>query len=123
MGKADETRLNSLAANGFRLTPEQEEILDQADRFAENELWPLQQKMDDEEWWPPQAMPANRASHGSDDVTSLKPRRNTRRFFLDFKAASAASSNPGAATHSTNCLASAVAVAPSRGRLKATMPP
>jgi len=54
----DETRLNSLAANGFRLTPEQDEILDQADRFAENELWPLQQKMDDEEWWPPQAMPA-----------------------------------------------------------------
>ena len=29
----------------------------QADRFAENELWPLQQKIDDEEWWPPQAMP------------------------------------------------------------------
>ena len=58
MAKPNETRLNSLAANGFRLTPEQEEILDQADRFAENELWPLQQKMDDEEWWPPQAMPA-----------------------------------------------------------------
>jgi len=58
MAKPDETRLNSLAANGFRLTPEQEEILNQADRFAESELWPLQQKMDDEEWWPPQAMPA-----------------------------------------------------------------
>ena len=58
MAKPDETRLNSLAANGFRLTPEQEEILDQADRFAEKELWPLQQRMDEEEWWPPEAMPA-----------------------------------------------------------------
>ena len=53
-----ELRLNSLAANGFRLSAEQEEILDQADRFAEKEFWPLQQKMDDEEWWPPEAMPA-----------------------------------------------------------------
>src|SRR5215470_6610833 len=54
----DELRLNSLAANGFRLSPEQQEILDHADRFAADELYPLQQKMDDEEWWPPQAMPA-----------------------------------------------------------------
>jgi isovaleryl-CoA dehydrogenase len=53
-----EPRLNSLAANGFRLSPEQQEILDSADRFAEAELYPLQQKMDEEEWWPPQAMPA-----------------------------------------------------------------
>jgi len=49
---------NAFAANAFRLTPEQQEILDQADRFAEKEFWPLQQKMDDEEWWPPQTMPA-----------------------------------------------------------------
>src|SRR5262245_44578830 len=54
----EELRLNSLAANGFRLSPEQQEILDSADRFAEAELYPLQQKMDEEEWWPPQAMPA-----------------------------------------------------------------
>jgi isovaleryl-CoA dehydrogenase len=54
----DELRLNSLVANGFRLTGEQQEILDQADRFAQDELFSLQQKMDDEEWWPPQAMPA-----------------------------------------------------------------
>lgn len=58
MAMPDDRRLNTLAANGFRLTPEQEEILDQSDRFAEKELWPLQQKMDDEEWWPPEAMPA-----------------------------------------------------------------
>ena len=54
----EDQRLNSLAANGFRLTGEQQEILDQADRFAQAELHPLQQKMDEEEWWPPQAMPA-----------------------------------------------------------------
>ena len=54
----DELRLNSAAANGFRLSPEQQEILDSADRFAAAELYPLQQKMDEEEWWPPQAMPA-----------------------------------------------------------------
>ena len=54
----EELRLNSAAANGFRLSPEQQEILDQADRFAAAELYPLQQKMDEEEWWPPQAMPA-----------------------------------------------------------------
>jgi isovaleryl-CoA dehydrogenase len=58
MASPNETRLNSLAANGFRLSPDQEEILHQADRFAEKELWPLQQKMDDDEWWPPEVMPA-----------------------------------------------------------------
>jgi isovaleryl-CoA dehydrogenase len=57
-GDASELRSNALAANGFRLAPDQEEILAQADRFAERELWPLQQRMDDEEWWPPQVMPA-----------------------------------------------------------------
>jgi isovaleryl-CoA dehydrogenase len=49
---------NSATANGFRLTPEQEEILDHSARFAENELLSLQARMDDEEWWPPQVMPA-----------------------------------------------------------------
>jgi isovaleryl-CoA dehydrogenase len=53
-----EPRTNSLAANGFRLSAEQEEILAVSDRFAETEFWPLQQRMDDEEWWPPEAMPA-----------------------------------------------------------------
>lgn len=51
------TRVNTLAANGFRLTPDQEEVLEQASRFARDELWPLQQRMDDDEWWPPQTMP------------------------------------------------------------------
>jgi len=42
----------------FRLTDDQEQILDAADKFARRELHPLQQRMDDEEWWPPQLMPS-----------------------------------------------------------------
>ena len=30
-------------------------MLDQADRFARAELYPLSRRMDDEEWWPPKA--------------------------------------------------------------------
>lgn len=37
------------------LSNEEQEILDQADRFARNELYPLAQRMDDEEWWPESA--------------------------------------------------------------------
>jgi len=44
-------------APSFGLNSEQEEILDQASRFAEHELLPLASRMDDEEWWPPQTMP------------------------------------------------------------------
>ncbi len=55
---ATDLRANSYADHGFRLTPEQQEVLDQADKFGRGELHGLQQKMDDEEWWPPQAMPA-----------------------------------------------------------------
>ena len=51
-------RAHALAANGFRLSADQEEILSVSDRFAQAELWPLQQRMDDAEWWPPEAMPA-----------------------------------------------------------------
>jgi isovaleryl-CoA dehydrogenase len=36
----------------FGLTDDQREILAQVDRFARTELYPLQQRMDDEEWWP-----------------------------------------------------------------------
>jgi len=45
-------------ASAFDLTAEQQEILDLASRFGRDELLPLQPRMDDEEWWPPQAMPA-----------------------------------------------------------------
>ena len=55
---AADTRAQSFAAGGFRLSAEQEEILSTSGRFAQAEFWPLQQRMDDEEWWPPEAMPA-----------------------------------------------------------------
>jgi isovaleryl-CoA dehydrogenase len=42
--------------SGFALTPDQEEILSTADGFAKEEFWPLQQRMDNEEWWPDTAM-------------------------------------------------------------------
>jgi isovaleryl-CoA dehydrogenase len=45
------------ASTGFGLTDDQREILEQVDRFARKELYPLQQRMDDEEWWPEQTFP------------------------------------------------------------------
>ena len=39
------------------LSNDEQNILDQADRFAQKELYPLAQRMDDEEWWPEQAFP------------------------------------------------------------------
>ncbi|HLN11355.1 MAG TPA: acyl-CoA dehydrogenase family protein [Xanthobacteraceae bacterium] len=54
----EHARLNSPSPHSFRLTPEQQEILEQSDRFAASEFWPLQGRMDEEEWWPPEAMPA-----------------------------------------------------------------
>ena len=38
----------------FGLTPDQQELIDMADRFARQEMFPLAAKMDDEEWWPEQ---------------------------------------------------------------------
>jgi isovaleryl-CoA dehydrogenase len=37
------------------LSVDEQQILDQADRFAQQELYPLSQRMDDDEWWPPEA--------------------------------------------------------------------
>lgn len=39
------------------LSHDEMEILGNADRFAQAELYPLAQRMDDEEWWPDQAFP------------------------------------------------------------------
>jgi isovaleryl-CoA dehydrogenase len=39
------------------LNAEEMELLAQADRFAQKELYPLAQRMDDEEWWPPEIFP------------------------------------------------------------------
>jgi isovaleryl-CoA dehydrogenase len=38
--------------NAFDLTADQAEILDAADRYARERLYPLSVKMDEEEWWP-----------------------------------------------------------------------
>ncbi len=37
----------------FDLTADQRLILDEADKYSRKELYPLAQRMDDEEWWPP----------------------------------------------------------------------
>lgn len=37
------------------LSDDEQEILTQADHFAKNELYPLSARMDNEEWWPPEA--------------------------------------------------------------------
>ena len=42
-------------ASMFALDEEQQAILDQADRFAHKELYPLSERMDREEWWPDEA--------------------------------------------------------------------
>src|SRR5688572_25799432 len=39
------------------LSNDEQEILDTADRFAQKELYPLAQRMDDEEWWPEKIFP------------------------------------------------------------------
>ena len=39
----------------FDLDEGQRTILDQADRFARNELYSLSERMDAEEWWPEDA--------------------------------------------------------------------
>jgi isovaleryl-CoA dehydrogenase len=45
------------APAAFGLAPGEQQILDEADRFARKELAPLARRMDDEEWWPADAFP------------------------------------------------------------------
>ncbi|WP_274631174.1 acyl-CoA dehydrogenase family protein [Arvimicrobium flavum] len=42
------------SAGMFTLADDHELILGNADRFARNELYPLSERMDNEEWWPPE---------------------------------------------------------------------
>src|SRR6266851_4657112 len=58
MADQDRTQPQRFGAAAFALSDEQREILEQADIYARNELFPLQQRMDNEEWWPPHVMPA-----------------------------------------------------------------
>ena len=51
-GQIGDNRLRS-----FDLDEDQAAILDQADRFARNELYGLSDRMDAEEWWPSDAFP------------------------------------------------------------------
>ncbi|MET4692891.1 acyl-CoA dehydrogenase family protein [Endozoicomonas lisbonensis] len=45
--------MNSSAnSHAFALTPDQQSLMDHADRFAREQLYPLCEKMDNEEWWP-----------------------------------------------------------------------
>ena len=37
------------------LSQDEQAMLDQADRFAREQMHPLAQRMDDEEWWPEHA--------------------------------------------------------------------
>jgi isovaleryl-CoA dehydrogenase len=41
----------------FSLTPDQQILLDHADKFAREQMYPLAEKMDNEEWWPDDLMP------------------------------------------------------------------
>jgi isovaleryl-CoA dehydrogenase len=47
-----ESMIPNVSDPSFELSPDQTEIRDQAERFFMSELYPHQQKMDDEEWWP-----------------------------------------------------------------------
>lgn len=44
------------ASPAFRLSPDQQIMLDEADKFCRKELYPLAARMDDEEWWPEDVM-------------------------------------------------------------------
>lgn len=41
----------------YSLSPDQQSLLDHADRFAREQMYPLARKMDDDEWWPEDIMP------------------------------------------------------------------
>ena len=52
----DTKTLSSTVTQRFTgLSADEQEMLDQADRFARQELYPLAQRMDNEEWWPAEA--------------------------------------------------------------------
>lgn len=46
------------SAGAFALSIEQQAMLDAADRFARDVMYPVAQRMDDEEWWPAEAFQA-----------------------------------------------------------------
>lgn len=52
MGEQRSTAAGGPAAVFSGLSADEREVLDAADRFARQELYPLARRMDDEEWWP-----------------------------------------------------------------------
>ena len=60
--------------NAFALNDDQQAMFDEADRFARNELYPLAERMDNEEWWPEDIF-ENIGEMGYFGLTV--PRRNT----------------------------------------------
>ena len=48
------TPTNAVDLRFSGLSQDEQTTLDQADRFAREQMYPLAQKMDDEEWWPEQ---------------------------------------------------------------------
>ncbi|MCW3039472.1 MAG: isovaleryl-CoA dehydrogenase [Solirubrobacterales bacterium] len=53
--------MSSTAASAqpwFALGDDHKSIVEQLERFAKDRFWPLQEKMDDEEWWPEEVFPA-----------------------------------------------------------------
>ena len=57
-----DARVTSVIRNtsdaAYEITGEQAEIRDQAKKFFMKEIYPLQARMDDEDWWPETVMPA-----------------------------------------------------------------
>jgi len=57
LASRDTTEIGDNRPPAYELDADQQLILDQADRFARNELYPLAPRMDAEEWWPEHAFP------------------------------------------------------------------
>lgn len=58
MSEASSTAyIQNTEPHNFDLTADQQQILDQADKFARAELYEISEKMDNEEWWPDDAFP------------------------------------------------------------------
>lgn len=58
MNAPAETALSSSLSQRFGLDADQQALLDAADRYARQELYPLSERMDREEWWPEAAFRA-----------------------------------------------------------------
>ncbi|MGE0735520.1 MAG: acyl-CoA dehydrogenase family protein [Alphaproteobacteria bacterium] len=54
---AAETAPRNWQSGGYTLSEQQQQILDEADKYAHAKLFPLARRMDDEEWWPAEAFP------------------------------------------------------------------